>query len=80
MKVFAFEVTSFNGHHCERNGFHRHFAQQQFSKAHVRFGSKADIASTKRDVRFTPKSGRQFFVFPVAPSARLPATLHRVEG
>jgi hypothetical protein len=23
----------------------------------VRFGSKADIASIKRDVRFTPKSG-----------------------
>jgi hypothetical protein len=25
----------------------------------VRFGSKADIASIKRDVRFTPKSGHQ---------------------
>jgi hypothetical protein len=25
--------------------------------AHVRFGSKADIALVKSDVRFTPKSG-----------------------
>jgi hypothetical protein len=27
--------------------------------ADVRFGSKADIASIKRDVRFTPKSGHR---------------------
>jgi hypothetical protein len=27
------------------------------TKAHVRFGSKADICSAKRHVRFTPKSG-----------------------
>jgi hypothetical protein len=40
MKVFAFEVTSFNGHHCERNEFHRHFAPQQFLKGHVRFSNR----------------------------------------
>jgi hypothetical protein len=34
-----------------------HFAQQQFSKAHVRLGSKADIARDQPNVRFTPKSG-----------------------
>ena len=27
--------------------------------AHVRFGSKADIARCQADVRFTPKSGHQ---------------------
>jgi hypothetical protein len=43
MKVFAFEVTSFNGHRRERNEFHRHFAPQQFLKGQVRFGSLADI-------------------------------------
>jgi hypothetical protein len=40
-------------------GFRGHFAQQQFTKAHVRFGSKADIALAKSDVRFTPKSGHR---------------------
>jgi hypothetical protein len=37
-------------------GFNGHFAQQQFSKAHVRFGSKADIGALPINVRFTPKS------------------------
>jgi hypothetical protein len=36
---------------------------EEFSKAHVRknvrFGSKADIASVSRHVRFTPESGHQ---------------------
>jgi hypothetical protein len=27
--------------------------------AHVRFGSKADVALAKSDVRFTPKSGHR---------------------
>jgi hypothetical protein len=37
----------------------RGWAQAQIVEcsANVRFGSKADIASIKRDVRFTPKSG-----------------------
>jgi hypothetical protein len=34
-------------------------ARQQSRTAHVRFGSKADIRSKKRDVRFTPKSGHR---------------------
>ncbi|MGB9391669.1 MAG: hypothetical protein WCB70_17020 [Xanthobacteraceae bacterium] len=29
----------------------------QTSRRNVRFGSKADIASIKRDVRYTPESG-----------------------
>jgi hypothetical protein len=33
------------------------FATQQFLAAHVRFGSKADIALGPRHVRFTPESG-----------------------
>jgi len=32
-------------------------AWQQNQRAHVRFGSKADIQSKKHDVRFTPESG-----------------------
>jgi hypothetical protein len=38
-------------------GLDRYFAQQQFSRANVRFGSLADILGGLRDVRFTPKSG-----------------------
>jgi hypothetical protein len=34
-----------------------HFAEQQFSKTHVRFGSKADIQRRLTNVRFTRKSG-----------------------
>ena len=44
-------------------GFNGHFAQQQSSKAHVRFGSKADIAASPTNVRFTPKSGHQVSAF-----------------
>jgi hypothetical protein len=40
-------------------GFRAHFARQQFSEAHVRFGSKADILAVHRHVRFTPKSGHR---------------------
>ena len=40
-------------------GFKGQFAQQQSEVTHVRFGSKADIASRPSDVRFTPKSGHQ---------------------
>ena len=38
-------------------GFRGRFAQQQSWAAHVRFGSKADIAEYETNVRFTPKSG-----------------------
>jgi hypothetical protein len=38
-------------------GFRAQFAQQQFCRAHVCFGSKADISECPSDVRFTPKSG-----------------------
>jgi hypothetical protein len=38
-------------------GFRGQFAQQQSCPAHVRFGSKADIADCEANVRFTPKSG-----------------------
>jgi len=38
-------------------GFRGQFAGQQSSAAHVRFGSKADIARDQVNVRFTPKSG-----------------------
>ena len=38
-------------------GFNGHFAGQQSVRAHVRFGSKADIATDQLNVRFTPKSG-----------------------
>src|SRR6516162_2110339 len=34
-----------------------HFAQQQFIRPNVRFGSKADIGEGATDVRFTPESG-----------------------
>ena len=34
----------------------RHFAEQQSSEPNVRFGSKADIAASPINVRFTPKS------------------------
>jgi len=37
-------------------GFNGHLAQQQFWEAHVRFGSKADVTESNRDVRFTPES------------------------
>jgi hypothetical protein len=40
-------------------GLSSHFAQQQFSKAHVR-GSKADIVALPFNVRFTPESGPHF--------------------
>jgi len=39
--------------------FKSHFAWQQTSGAHVRFGSKADIGLGLRHVCFTPKSGHQ---------------------
>ena len=35
------------------------FAARQFLAAHVRYGSKADIAASLTNVRFTPKSGRR---------------------
>jgi hypothetical protein len=34
-------------------------ARQQSCVAHVRFGSKADMASPSSDLRFTPESGRR---------------------
>jgi hypothetical protein len=37
-------------------GHRGQFARQQSWAAHVRFGSKADIARCQADVRFTPKS------------------------
>jgi hypothetical protein len=37
-------------------GFNRYFAQQQFSMAHVRNGSKADVTLSNFDVRFAPES------------------------
>jgi hypothetical protein len=40
-------------------GFNSHFAQQQFMRPDVRFGSEADIQSKKGDVRFTPESGHR---------------------
>ena len=38
-------------------GFRGQFGQQQSRVSHVRFGSKADIAASSTNVRFTPKSG-----------------------
>jgi hypothetical protein len=38
-------------------GIDGQFARHQSKAAHVRFGSKADITSIQRDVRFTPESG-----------------------
>jgi len=40
-------------------GFRGQFARQQSRAAHVRFGSKADIAESKSNVRFTPESGHR---------------------
>jgi hypothetical protein len=40
-------------------GFEDQFAWQQSRAADVRFGSKADISTCSRHVRFTPKSGHQ---------------------
>jgi hypothetical protein len=40
-------------------GFLGQAAQQQFSTANVRFGSKADIARDQLNVRFTPESGHR---------------------
>src|SRR5262249_29986589 len=45
----------------------RHHRLRIFDRADVRFGSKADIASVPRHVRFTPESGhcssdRKFFI------------------
>ena len=37
----------------------RHFAWQHSSGPKVRFGSKADILGSLRDVRFTPESGHR---------------------
>ena len=42
-------------------GFSAQFAQRQIEAAHVRFGSLAGIARCQVDVRFTPKSGHQFW-------------------
>jgi hypothetical protein len=47
------------GFAIDEMGSGRHFAQQQSSRPNVRFGSKADIRSEKRVVRFTP--GKQTF-------------------
>jgi demethylmenaquinone methyltransferase / 2-methoxy-6-polyprenyl-1,4-benzoquinol methylase len=46
-------------------GVRGQFAQQQSETAHVRFGSKADMAAHFCDVRFTSESGSRFrpFVF-----------------
>jgi hypothetical protein len=38
-------------------GVDGYLAQQKFTGAHVRFGSKADIGAYPPHVRFTPKSG-----------------------
>jgi hypothetical protein len=38
-------------------GSNDQFALQKSQAAHVRFGSKADIARCQADVRFTPRSG-----------------------
>ena len=38
-----------------RNRVQGQFARQQSQAAHVRFGSKADIAGRQSNVRFTPK-------------------------
>src|SRR6516164_10785607 len=38
---------------------------------HVRFGSKADICSAKRHVRFTPKSGHWMLSFEVKRQSKL---------
>jgi hypothetical protein len=38
-------------------GFNGYLAQQQFWKAHVCFGSKADMPECPSHVRFTPNSG-----------------------
>ena len=37
--------------------FRGQFARQQSRAAHVRFGSKADIAECETNVRFTPENG-----------------------
>jgi hypothetical protein len=38
-------------------GFVGQAAQQQFSTAHVGFGSKADVTLLNFDVRYSPESG-----------------------
>ena len=55
-------------------GFNGDLAQQQFCEAHVRFGSKADIAAHSCDVRFTPKSGHRSVAAPSLLHAKLGAT------
>ena len=40
-------------------GLRDQVARQQFPLVHVADGSKADMATMGRDVRFTPKSGHQ---------------------
>ena len=44
---------------CQMTYVRSHFLMREDSKTFfdVRFGSKADMCSAKRDVRFTPKSG-----------------------
>jgi hypothetical protein len=39
-------------------GFRRHFAEQQFKSADVRYGSKATHSTLSRHVRYYPQSDR----------------------
>ena len=41
----------------------RLMAREQTFYWHVRFGSKADMCSAKRHVRFTPKSGHVLYLY-----------------
>ena len=53
-----FSTTAFaQGFATNEMGFRSQFALRQSEAAHVRFGSKADIASRPLHVRFTPESG-----------------------
>ena len=54
---------------CEKNGAQSALDADQ---PNVRFGSKADICSAKRHVRFAPKSGHQCIALLLADDLKYP--------
>src|SRR5262249_22952064 len=55
----------------------RSIAPQRNDPAHVRFGSKPDIAALQSNVRFTPKSGHE--LSPVVMSALCQKRTHAIQ-
>jgi hypothetical protein len=53
---FESQCRRLSGKDKRQNGFHRHFAQQQFSWPMSALPPKADIAERDRNVRFVPKA------------------------